>query len=109
MAKNLEEKYFIENMCLADCERDLGVLVSSDLKWKAQVKNAVGKANRILGMLRRAFVSRDVSLWSWLYSCLDRPHLELLFKFGIHQHKEILKILRQFKKEHQEYLSLCGG
>jgi hypothetical protein len=34
------------------CKRDLGVIVSSDLKWKNQVEAAGGKTNRILRMLR---------------------------------------------------------
>ena len=36
----------------------------------------VGKANRILGMLKRIFVSRDLGLWKDLYVSLVRPHLE---------------------------------
>jgi hypothetical protein len=44
------------------CERDSGVLVSSDLKWKNQVEAVAGKANRILGMLRKAFQHNSVDL-----------------------------------------------
>ena len=33
-------------------ERDLGVIVGSDLKWREQVDRMVAKANRTLGMLR---------------------------------------------------------
>ena len=34
-----------------ECERDLGVLVSSDGFWHEQVKSAASKANRVLGFL----------------------------------------------------------
>jgi ribonuclease P/MRP protein subunit RPP40 len=58
------------------CERDLGVLVSADLKWKNQTEAATGKANRILGNLRRAFQHNSVDLWKRLYTTYVRPHLE---------------------------------
>ena len=57
-------------------ERDLGVLVSDDLDWSEQVAAVVSRANRVLGMLKRAFVCRDVGLWRDLYVALVRPHLE---------------------------------
>ena len=58
------------------CERDLGVYVSSDLKWSKHVQMIASRANRVLGMLVRTFTSRDVSLWKTLYVSLVRPHLE---------------------------------
>ena len=57
-------------------ERDLGVNVSDDLKWSRHVNRTVAKANRILGMLKRTFESRDPELWKDLYVSLVRPHLE---------------------------------
>ena len=36
----------------------------------------VGKANRMLGMLKRTFESREPGLWKDLYVSLVRPHLE---------------------------------
>jgi hypothetical protein len=44
------------------CERDLRVFISADLKWKSQVEAAVGKVNRILVSLRRAFQHNSVEL-----------------------------------------------
>ena len=58
------------------CERDLGVNISSDLKWKTHVGIIAAKANRILGMLKRTFRSRDSVLWKKLFISLVRPHLE---------------------------------
>ena len=60
----------------SECERDLGVMIARDLKWGTQAKSAALKGNKMLGMLKRAFVSRDVDLWSGLYKSLVRPHLE---------------------------------
>lgn len=41
------------------CEKDLDVMVSTYLKWIAQVKSAYAKSNKILEMLKRTFVSRQ--------------------------------------------------
>ena len=46
----------------SECERDLGVMIARDLKWGTQAKSAALKGNKMLGMLKGAFVSRDVDL-----------------------------------------------
>jgi hypothetical protein len=57
-------------------ERDLGVLVSDDLKVRAQVEAAASIANRTLGRLKKSFRSRGLQLWRTLYLTYIRPHLE---------------------------------
>ena len=57
-------------------ERDLGVLVSSDLKMGAQCKAAAAKARWVFAMLKRAFSSRSRRLWEILWKTHIRPHIE---------------------------------
>ncbi len=57
-------------------ERDLGVLVSNDLKVRIQVESAASVANRVLGRLKKTFRSRGLALWRALYLAYVRPHLE---------------------------------
>ena len=57
-------------------ERDLGIILTPDFKFGAQAAHAASKANRILGMLKRTFLSRDVELWTSLYRTYIRPQLE---------------------------------
>ena len=49
-------------LMFSDCERDLGVLVASDLSWSRQVESMMAKANRVLGLLANTFTSRDLGL-----------------------------------------------
>ena len=57
-------------------ERDLGLQISKDLKPHDQVCKAASTTNRVLGMLKNTFVSRDPELWKRLYTTYVRPHLE---------------------------------
>ena len=73
MTDDSEDEINIEETRL---ERDLGVNVGYDLKWSGHVDRMVGNANRMLGMLKRTFESRDLGLWKDLYVSLVTPHLE---------------------------------
>ncbi len=59
-----------------DSERDLGVQIASNLKALDQVQKASAKANRMLGMLKNTFASRDAFIWKLLYVAYVRPHVE---------------------------------
>ena len=45
----------------SNTERDLGVMIAEDVKWKNQVNHVVNKANRMLRLLKRTFERRDSS------------------------------------------------
>ena len=57
-------------------ERDLGIIITTNLKSTIQANKAASKANSILGLMKRTFVSRNVPLWKKIYKTYIRPHLE---------------------------------
>lgn len=57
-------------------ERDLGIIMQSDLKWSKQCSKAVTSANRTLGMIKKSFCYLDSEMMLCLYKSLVRPHLE---------------------------------
>ena len=57
-------------------EKDLGVIVSNNLKVSDQCAAAVKTANRVLGLIRRTFMCRGKDIILRLYKSLVRPHLE---------------------------------
>ncbi|XP_065640687.1 probable RNA-directed DNA polymerase from transposon BS [Hydra vulgaris] len=57
-------------------ELDLGVIVSSNMKWNHQVQAATSKAQRILCLIRKSFTYLNTEMVRQLYTSLVRPHLE---------------------------------
>ena len=56
-------------------EKDLGVVFDKDLKFTSHVNQIVMKANRVLGIIKRTFASRDANTIRLLYVTLVRPIL----------------------------------
>ena len=57
-------------------EKDLGVVVSNDLKWEQQCSQTVAKANKVLGLIKRNFTDRSKETIILLFKSLVRPHVE---------------------------------
>ena len=68
--------------CVSD-EKDLGVIVSEDLKWEKQCSEAVRKANRMLGIIKRNFVDRSKEMIIPLYIGSVRLTLNIVVKYGV--------------------------
>jgi ribonuclease P/MRP protein subunit RPP40 len=59
-----------------DEERDIGVMISANLKPAAQCAKAAKTAQAVLGQLARAFYYRHRHVFMRLYKQYVRPHLE---------------------------------
>ena len=57
-------------------EKDLGVFIDDTLKFHEQTAAAAGRANRILGLIKRTFVALDATTLPLLFKAMVRPHLE---------------------------------
>ena len=64
------------DLVITSSERDLGVIFTSDLKWKQQVIACAAKANSILGLIRKIFVNFDLKIVKLLYTVYVRPLIE---------------------------------
>jgi len=60
----------------ASSEKDLGVIVSNDLKVVKQCQEAYSKANRMLGLIHRTIRYKNQKVLVSLYKSIVRPHLE---------------------------------
>jgi len=77
-ARNARSVYTMRGIPLesSDCERDIGVLISQDLKVSRQCKKAATTAGQVLNQILRAFHYRDRKTFAQLYKTYVRPHLE---------------------------------
>lgn len=75
---NLNYEYRLRDRVLenVDSEKDLGVIVSKDLKVSQQCERASSTANRMLGMIKRTITCRKREVILPLYKSIVRPHLE---------------------------------
>jgi len=56
-------------------EKDLGVIISSNLKVADHCRHAYATANRMLGFLSRTVKFRNVDIMVRLYKSIVRAHL----------------------------------
>ena len=61
---------------ITHAENDLGVTVDEDLKFHTHVVNAINKASRMLGLIRKTFTLLNETTVPRLFTAMVRPHLE---------------------------------
>ena len=74
--KRVHGQYFMNNHQLNEVKKDLGILISHDLKVSQQCQLAYNKASRILGLINRTIEYKHPNILIRLYKSLVRPHLE---------------------------------
>jgi ribonucleases P/MRP protein subunit RPP40 len=76
--RNMPHTYSLDGVDLdqTEEERDIGVLVSKNLKPGAQCCKAARTATTVLGQITRSFKCRDKKTFVALYQRYVRPHLE---------------------------------
>ena len=82
-------------------ERDLGVIISVDLKVSLQCVKAYSTANRILGVINKSIVYKSRNILLNLYKSLVRPHLEyctVVWSPHYVKDKELLERVQRFTR-----------
>jgi len=76
--KNPRRPYYMSSNGLksVEVEKDLGIMITSDLKCSQQCECAYSKANRVMGMIRRTITYKEPRIMLSLYKALVRPHVE---------------------------------
>ena len=79
-------------------EKDLGVLVDSELRFHDHISCKINKANSMVGLIRRSFSYLDPSIFKTLFTTFVRPHLEYVVAFSTQMHKHVRKCTRSCDK-----------
>ncbi len=67
----------------AQCVKDLGVTITSNLKFFQQYKDAAGKANRILDFIKQTYLLKKIQILFYHYlSVKSDPNWNMPWSFG---------------------------
>ena len=66
--RNIDYKFYVQTIHVTESEKDLGVIINNDMKFKNQVASAAKKANKTLGMIKRNFKCINKDMFEVLYS-----------------------------------------
>lgn len=69
-------KHRLKPLQQVDKQRDLGILVTRDLKWETHIASMAKKANSLIYMCQRVFKDHSVTMIQRLYKSYIRPKLE---------------------------------
>ena len=75
---NRKKEYSLKGNKLKEVaeEKDLGIIITQDMKFKRHIAETVKKANKILGMIRRSITCKDQEIIMRFYKSLVRPILD---------------------------------
>ena len=75
-------------------EKDLGIIVDNELKFHVHTASAIKTANRMLGVIKKSYKSRDQLTISLLYKSWFDPTSNMVTIWGPHYQADIVKIER---------------
>ena len=110
-SKNQRRDYHLCNTVLSHVteEKDLGVVISEDMKAEKNVVRNVKKADKILGMIRRTFSYMNKAMLQLLIKVFIRPHLEYAQQAWSPQLKKDISLLESVQRRATKLLDCIAS
>ena len=104
--KNKNEKYELlgKEIESVQQEKDLGVVITNDLKSSNQCIEAVKKAPKLMGYIKRQFRTRNKETILTLYNALVRPHLRVCRTILVTFLEKRYRDWRKYRQEQQNLI-----
>ena len=96
-----DEKVYLQKV---DSEKDLGVNIDANLTFELQCQEAISKANKMLGIVRRSFMNMDIPMWRNLYTSLVRSKLEYAIEVWSPYLKRNIKALEKVQRRATKFI-----
>ena len=90
-------------------EKDLGIMISDDLKVQSQCIKAANTGNKILGMIYRTFTNKTKNIMLQLYKSLVRPHLDYCSQAWNPHFKKDSDLLERVQRRATRMITECQG
>ena len=97
---NVQANYSMNDIQLSstDAEKDLGVIISKDLKPGKQCTEVLKTANKLVGFIGRTFEFKSEKVILSLYNSLVRPHLEYCVQFWSPYYRKDIEKLEKVQR-----------
>ena len=79
-------------------ERDLGVIIDNKLDFGSHIRSIVGKANKVLGMIKVSFSCLNIPMMYNLYTALVRPLLEYCVQVWSPYKKKYINLIEKVQR-----------
>ena len=77
-------------------ERDLGILITDEIKWSKRCKSAAAKA--VFGIIKKTVNTLNKELFLILYSTYIRPHLEYCIQVWAPYFRKDIDVLEKIQR-----------
>ena len=101
---SIDTKYYMgdtsatKELQVVNEERDLGVIITSDLKSSSQCLKSAATARRVIAMVRRTFRNMDIADFRLIYKVYIRPHLEFCIQVWSPHFLKDIEVLENVQK-----------
>ena len=103
----IETPYYLEHVPVkaTESQKDLGILITPDLKWNLHLQSVISKASRMLGFVRRScFEVKDPRVRKSMYDTLVRSRLAYCFQVWAPQSVKLIYSVERIQRRATKFI-----